>query len=70
MFRWLCLECSKGRATLTVFVLQWEKIRNEERNREGNSEEWNEALEDDNVEVQVSEVDRDPYGIMIDKAEL
>lgn len=29
-----------------------------------------EALDDEHVEVQVSEVDRDPYGIMISKAEL
>lgn len=29
-----------------------------------------EALDDEEVEVHVSEVDRDPYGIMISKAEL
>lgn len=29
-----------------------------------------EALDDDSVEVHVSEVDRDPYGIMIAKSEI
>ena len=51
-------------------VLQWEKIRNEERAKEGNSEEFMEALDDEHVEVHVSEVDRGPYGIMISKDEL
>ena len=36
---------------------------------DGISEEFQHALDDDTVEVQVSEVDRDPYGIMISKAE-
>lgn len=34
------------------------------------SEEFYEALNDKHVEVHVSEVDRDPYGIMIAKSEL
>ncbi|RMY71499.1 hypothetical protein D0863_05105 [Hortaea werneckii] len=48
---------------------EWDRIRQAER-KEGNSDQFNEALDDDSVEVQVSEVDRDPYGIMIAKAEL
>ncbi|KAI6863700.1 NGG1p interacting factor 3 [Hortaea werneckii] len=48
---------------------EWDRIRQQER-KEGNSDQFNEALDDDSVEVQVSEVDRDPYGIMIAKAEL
>lgn len=51
---------------------EWEKIRGEEKEKsEGKaSEEFLEALEDESVEVHVSEVDRDPYGIMISKAEI
>ena len=37
--------------------------------KDGNCEELLDALNDDSVEVHVSEVDRDPYGIMISKAE-
>ncbi|GAB1735247.1 hypothetical protein NU219Hw_g2891t1 [Hortaea werneckii] len=48
---------------------EWDRIRQQER-KEGNSDPFNEALDDESVEVQVSEVDRDPYGIMIAKAEL
>lgn len=55
---------------LTRFVLQWERIRNEEKAKDGNSEEFVEALQDDVVEVHVSEFDRDPYGIMIAKSEV
>jgi len=51
-------------------MTQWDRIRNEERAREGMSDNFFETLEDEHVEVQVSEVDRDPYGIMISKAEL
>ena len=48
---------------------QWDRIRTEERAKDDKSEEFMEALNDDTVEVHVSEVDRDPYGIMISKAE-
>lgn len=37
--------------------------------KDGISDEFVEALNDDIVEVHVSEVDRDPYGIMISKSE-
>ncbi|GAB7357112.1 hypothetical protein MBLNU459_g7915t2 [Dothideomycetes sp. NU459] len=49
---------------------EWARVRSEERSKSGLSEDYLEALEDDNVEVQVSEVDRDPYGIMISKNEI
>lgn len=50
--------------------LQWEKIRNEERAKDGNGEEFLDALNDEHVEVHVSEFDRDPYGVMISKEEI
>ena len=50
--------------------LQWERIRKEERSKDGRSEEFLESLDDEHVEVHVSEVDRDPYGIMISKEEV
>ncbi|KAI9735944.1 MAG: hypothetical protein M1834_001410 [Cirrosporium novae-zelandiae] len=40
---------------------QWQDVREEE---EGN-EEWDEALNDGDVSVEVSERDRDPYGIVV-----
>ena len=49
---------------------EWEKLRAEEKKKQGLDEDYYEALEDDHVEIQVSEVDRDPYGIMINKTEL
>ena len=53
-----------------LMLLQWERIRSEEKAKDGNSEEFMEALNDEHVEVQVSEADRDPYGIMISKEEV
>ncbi|KXT01741.1 hypothetical protein AC578_2736 [Pseudocercospora eumusae] len=49
---------------------EWEKVRSEEKQRDGISEDYLEVLEDASSEIHVSEVDRDPYGIMISKAEL
>ncbi|KAK4981257.1 hypothetical protein LTR66_010139 [Elasticomyces elasticus] len=49
---------------------EWEKVRREERAKDGLSDDYLEALEDEHTEVQVSEVDRDPYGVMISKAEI
>lgn len=57
-------------AASSLTFIQWDRVRSEERGRGGLGEEYMEALEDDNVEVQVSEVDRDPYGIMISKDEI
>lgn len=49
---------------------EWERVRREEEGREGLSAELKEALGDESGEVAVSEVDRDPYGIMIAKSEV
>lgn len=49
---------------------EWDRIRKEEMGRDGLSEDYRDLLEDDHVEVQVSEVDRDPFGIMISKDEV
>ncbi|THV73022.1 NGG1p interacting factor 3 [Aureobasidium pullulans] len=49
---------------------EWERVRKEEKGKAGLSEDYLEALEDDHVEIHVSEVDRDPYGIMISKDEI
>ncbi|KAI9697501.1 MAG: hypothetical protein M1820_007767 [Bogoriella megaspora] len=56
-------------------AVQWETVRREEWERlvkEGidDAGEWREALEDGHIDVEVSEIDRDPYGIMISKVEL
>jgi len=44
---------------------EWESVRREEAEREDVSEEFMEALKDDEVNVEVSESDRDPYGIAL-----
>ena len=46
------------------------KVRREELSAEGLSEELKESLQDEQFDVAVSEVDRDPYGIMIAKSEI
>lgn len=46
---------------------EWEVLRREERGREGVEDEVVEALEDGYVGVEVSERDRDPYGIVVSK---
>jgi len=49
---------------------EWERVRREELEAGSVSEELKESLEDEHFDVAVSEVDRDPYGIMIAKSEL
>lgn len=49
---------------------EWERVRKEELEADGVSDELKESLEDEHFDVAVSEVDRDPYGIMIAKSEL
>jgi putative NIF3 family GTP cyclohydrolase 1 type 2 len=52
---------------------EWERVRQEEKSKASSStvsEDYLEALEDDHIEIHVSEVDRDPYGIMISKDEI
>ena len=44
---------------------EWKAVRESEKKREGLSPEWEEALEDEDVLVEVSEMDRDPFGIVI-----
>ncbi|KKY20057.1 putative ngg1 interacting factor [Diplodia seriata] len=44
---------------------EWEYLRAEERGKPGLNDAESEALSDDSVEVEVSERDRDPYGIII-----
>jgi NIF3 (NGG1p interacting factor 3) len=44
---------------------EWDVIRTEEREGEDVPEELLEALEDDEIVIEVSERDRDPYGIVI-----
>ena len=59
----------KGQLEDTI-AEEWERVRKEELQADGVSEELKESLEDDHFDVAVSEVDRDPYGIMIAKSEL
>jgi len=51
-------------------VIQWDRIRHEELHAEKITDELAEALKDGHFDVAVSEVDRDPYGIMISKDEI
>ncbi|KAL9625112.1 MAG: hypothetical protein Q9160_000841 [Pyrenula sp. 1 TL-2023] len=44
---------------------EWKRTREEIKSSGDVSEEWKEALEDDDVNVEVSERDRDPYGVVI-----
>ncbi|KAK5114513.1 hypothetical protein LTR62_002448 [Meristemomyces frigidus] len=53
-----------------TIAAEWNRIRNEERTKDGLSDGFLEALNDEHFDIQVSEFDRDPYGIMISKAEL
>jgi putative NIF3 family GTP cyclohydrolase 1 type 2 len=50
--------------------VEWEALRKEEASQSGVGEEIAEALEDEYVGVEVSERDRDPYGLVIAKAEI
>ncbi|KAL9121398.1 MAG: hypothetical protein Q9187_002050 [Circinaria calcarea] len=48
-----------------VLTAEWKRVREEEKKAEGLSVEWEEALADEDVLVEVSERDRDPFGIVI-----
>ena len=54
----------------TTIGEEWERVRNEELQAGDLSDELKESLNDEQFDVAVSEVDRDPYGIMIAKSEL
>ncbi|KAF2487101.1 NGG1p interacting factor 3 [Neohortaea acidophila] len=49
---------------------EWKRLRDEQRSTNGveHDKDYLAALEDESIEVHVSEVDRDPYGIMIAKS--
>lgn len=47
--------------------VEWEEVRKAEQEKEGVSEELYEALDDEYVTVEVSERDRDPYGLVISR---
>ncbi|MCJ1391970.1 hypothetical protein MMC18_008483 [Xylographa bjoerkii] len=53
----------------SVLREEWERVRTEERNEGVDGEGWEEALEDEGVLVEVSERDRDPFGIVILQSE-
>lgn len=59
----------KGQLEATIGE-EWERVRKEEAQVGQLSEEFKESLEDEQFDVAVSEVDRDPYGIMIAKSEV
>ncbi|KAF2724170.1 NIF3 NGG1 interactin-like proteing factor 3-like 1 [Polychaeton citri CBS 116435] len=59
----------KGQLDHTIAV-EWKRIQKEEAAKRGISRDTKEALKDDGTEVYVSEIDRDPYGIMISKEEV
>ena len=47
---------------------EWDRVREQERKRSSEGSRldgWEEALDDEDVLVEVSEVDRDPFGIVI-----
>ena len=49
-----------------VLTQEWEALREELMDKESDlSPEWEDALQDDDVSVEVSERDRDPFGIVI-----
>lgn len=45
--------------------IEWKRVREEMKNSSEINEEWREALEDEDVHVEVSARDRDPYGVVI-----
>jgi putative NIF3 family GTP cyclohydrolase 1 type 2 len=48
---------------------EWEVVRQEEKKQGNLQEEMIEALEDEDIQVDVSERDRDPFGLVIAKGE-
>ncbi|MCJ1322889.1 NGG1 interacting factor [Xylographa vitiligo] len=53
----------------TVLKEEWKRVRTEVRDEGVDGEGWEEALEDEDVLVEVSERDRDPFGIVILQSE-
>jgi putative NIF3 family GTP cyclohydrolase 1 type 2 len=56
-------QIMKGKLEATIKE-EWKRVR-EETEKEGLDEDWEDALRDEGVSVQVSERDRDPFGIVI-----
>ena len=54
----------KERLTTTLRS-EWKRVREEEAQNENLSPDWEEAVKDDTVLVEVSERDRDPFGVVI-----
>ncbi|KAL8804495.1 MAG: hypothetical protein Q9182_002502 [Xanthomendoza sp. 2 TL-2023] len=48
-----------------VLKEEWERIRNEEAEAEELTPEWEDAIKDEDVLVECSEQDRDPFGVVI-----
>lgn len=48
-----------------VLESEWQIIRKQVKEEEDLSSEWEEAMNDENVLVEVSEADRDPYGMVL-----
>lgn len=49
----------------TILRREWDNVREEVAEGEDLSSEWEDAVHDENVLVEVSERDRDPFGIVI-----
>lgn len=49
----------------TILRREWDSVREEVAEGEDLSSEWEDAVHDENVVVEVSERDRDPFGIVI-----
>ena len=48
-----------------VLKEEWKKVREKESKRENVMDGWEEAVQDESIEVECSQADRDPYGIVI-----
>lgn len=44
---------------------EWERVRKEEAEGEQLTDEWEDAIKDEDVLVECSASDRDPYGVVI-----
>ena len=54
------------RAKLTATLKEeWEKVRGEESQKDQVMDGWEDAIQDETVEIEVSTADRDPFGIVI-----
>lgn len=49
----------------SVLKSEWQRIREKVKEEEDLSSQWEDAMNDENVLVEVSEADRDPYGMVL-----